>query len=413
MGNRSVVIVGGGPAGAATAAFLARAGTSVVLFDAGKRPELVVGESLVPSCIPILRRLGIEEEVRAYSEVKPGASFAFRDTEDTVTHFSDFSHVPADYAYNAPRERFDETLLRNAEAAGVRVIRERASFVQRGARAIGLDKESAERCHKFFNPEEAFLVDATGRRRLSCAVLGIGEKTGKRRDVAIFGHVQGIDHALPGYVIINRLRSGWSWRIPLPGKISVGVVVSPAVLKEFGNSPVEQFDRLLEQEEVLSRFTAGAKRISQVMKYSNYQLISDEFVGENWAAVGDAAGFVDPIFSSGLSLALEGAEMLSEVLISGGGQSALLRYQRRLTQSLAAWQEIAESFYDGRLAGLVRARRLTTDRFPWGWLLPRLEPRFQQVFTGLVSPLSFNFRLARFALAYGPGAEFGRRLQVQ
>ena len=104
MKKRSVVIIGGGPAGATAATLLARSGARVALFDAGNRPPLVVGESLIPSCIPYLRKLGIEDEVRAYSTLKPGASFVFRGEERSITHFHEFDSSGSVYAYNVPRE---------------------------------------------------------------------------------------------------------------------------------------------------------------------------------------------------------------------------------------------------------------------------------------------------------------------
>ena len=123
---RSVAILGDGPSGTTLATLLARAGTRVALYSPGQRPEMVVGESLVPAIVPILRDLGIEDEVRSFSVLKPGATFVL--SPDRMLQF-DFGEVKGrvpGYAYNVPRERLDAVLRRECEQAGTRIIPDRA-----------------------------------------------------------------------------------------------------------------------------------------------------------------------------------------------------------------------------------------------------------------------------------------------
>jgi 2-polyprenyl-6-methoxyphenol hydroxylase-like FAD-dependent oxidoreductase len=117
-----VAIIGAGPAGATTALLLARRGASGVLLDDGRRPELVVGESLVPLLTEIFQRLGIEEEVRALSVRKPGVTFAFDDGDDFELSFGALRGVLPNYAYNVPRREFDQLLLDTALAAGASYV---------------------------------------------------------------------------------------------------------------------------------------------------------------------------------------------------------------------------------------------------------------------------------------------------
>ena len=131
-----VAILGSGPSGSALACMLARRGAEVTLFEHGRRPELVVGESLVPAVIPMLRRLGIEEEIAAIGLLKPGASFVWSPTDRFGFTFARFAPVVPPYAYNVPRPRFDEVLLANAVASGARVVRTRAR-VERASRNTG------------------------------------------------------------------------------------------------------------------------------------------------------------------------------------------------------------------------------------------------------------------------------------
>src|SRR5206468_10419399 len=121
-------------------------------------------------------------------------------------------------------------------------------------------------------------------------LLGIPSRSGPRKDTALFAHVDRthLDHA--GHVHSTRLDHGWSWRIPLPGRVSLGIVIGKDFLSQFGNGKEEQYDNLLKQDSVLRRVAGEAKRLTPVMEYSNYQLVSTRMVGEGWALVGDTAG---------------------------------------------------------------------------------------------------------------------------
>ena len=133
-----VAILGSGPSGSALAAILARRGAEVTLFELGRRPELLVGESLVPAVIPMLRRLGVEEQVAAIGLEKPGASFVWSPTDRFSFTFARFAPAVPPYAYNVPRPRFDEVLCANAIASGARIVRSRAR-VERASRASGTE----------------------------------------------------------------------------------------------------------------------------------------------------------------------------------------------------------------------------------------------------------------------------------
>ncbi len=134
-----VAIVGAGPSGSALAILLARQGARVTLFDDGRRPELLVGESLVPAVIPILQRLGLEEETASFSRVKPGVSFIWSPTDRFSFSFARFAPGVFPYAYNIPRPRFDDAVLARAVACGVErvVAHARLEPVSEGGRELG------------------------------------------------------------------------------------------------------------------------------------------------------------------------------------------------------------------------------------------------------------------------------------
>src|SRR5499427_10342529 len=138
-GPLRVAIVGGGPSGAALAILLNRQGADVTLFDDVRRPPLLVGESLIPAVVPILRRLGVEQQVASFSCKKPGATFVWSASDQVRVTFDRFAPAVFPYAYNIPRPRFDEALLAGAVASGVRHVPVRAQLQRNSANGAGAE----------------------------------------------------------------------------------------------------------------------------------------------------------------------------------------------------------------------------------------------------------------------------------
>ena len=324
---RSIAIVGAGPSGSALAAFLAKEGLDVVLFAHGKRPPIIVGESLVPAVVPYLRRLGIEEEVAAFSIWKGGATFVFGTDGRMSFRFNEVRAARTTYSYNVPRDRFDALCVEAARRAGARVVEYRARIEREdGSDRIRLSDDTLAAAGDALPEPPEFIVDAAGRRRMLPDLLGIPTLDGDRRDVALHAHFEGIEVEIPGNVHTDRLSHGWLWRIPLPGRVSMGVVVDAEYLRKFGNSAEEQFDNFLKDDPVIRDYARPARRVTPVVKYSNYQSRATRGVGPNWALAGDSFGFVDPVFSSGMLIALQSADWLAEALRKGTTR-ALARYE--------------------------------------------------------------------------------------
>lgn len=341
----SVAIIGGGPAGATLACLLAKAGKRVKIFHSEKRPEIIVGESLIPALIPLLQEIGVEERIAAKSILKSGASLSlFPDELRWDLEFNKIEDAPATYAYNVPRDMFDATILARAVELGAELIPTFCKLKDCGKDLIGLPSGH--------EPVD-FIVDATGRNRQLANLLKIDSQLGSRNDVALFAHLDKAELVHPGNLHINVLESGWSWRIPLPGKVSVGIVAPREYLSKFGANAETQYDQILQLDPYLAKNTASAKRITAVAKYSNYQLISQRMFGRNWAMLGDAAGFVDPIFSSGLFISMYSAKLLATEILENQA-SKLARYQDELKTELTQWQQLIKSFYDGRFFNLIR-----------------------------------------------------------
>jgi len=376
-----VAVVGGGIAGSALALLLARRGARVVLFDDGRRRELVVGESLVPAAVPLLRRLGAEADAAALGVRKPGVSFVWSGADRASFTFARFAPAVPAYAYNVPRPAFDEALLARALAAGVVPVRAAARLEPAAAGAGGpelrLAPESLAAAPALDGRQPDLIVDASGRARRAARALGIGARVGPRRDVAHFAHFAGCRwDDEPGQVVIGRAAAGWTWCIPLRERLSIGIVVGQEDARRLGRAPADRLAAAIARDARLSAIAGDARRVTGVATYANYQLVSTRGHGAGWVMVGDAFGFVDPMLSPGVFLALHSAALAARALdpvLTGRApaspravERALAPYARTMAGTLRAWADLVEYLYDGRLMALVRAGR--------GWLGARPGP---------------------------------------
>ena len=365
-----VAIVGAGPSGSALAILLAREGAAVTLFDDGRRPGLLVGESLVPAVVPILQRLEIEKETASFSRLKPGVSFVWSGGNRVSVTFNRFAPAVFPYAYNVPRPHFDDALLAKAIAAGVDYVTTRAQLVPSAAADTGaelsLAPETLAAAPGLSGRAPDLIVDATGRARLAARTLGIPARLGPRKDVAHFAHFEGFgwDDA-PGQVRIARGEAGWSWCIPLQERLSIGIVLGQDDAARLGRTPEERLDRAIAADPGLTSIVGDGRRATDVATYANYQLISERGYGRGWVMLGDAFGFVDPMLSPGVFLALRSAERLADALTPWLSRraipspaelhSVLTSYGADQTEMLTAWLELVAYLYDGRLAALIEA----------------------------------------------------------
>ena len=364
-----VAIVGAGPAGSALAILLAREGADVTLFDDGRRPELLVGESLVPAVIPILQRLGLEGDTATCGRVKPGVTFLWSPTTRFSFMFNRFAPTVYPYAYNIARPQFDDAVVAKAVAAGVHRVVTRARLEPSGAGGgpeLVLDRDSLAAAPTLGGRQPDLIVDATGRARHAAHVLGIPARYGPRKDVAHFAHFENFRwEEPPGQVVITRGEAGWSWCIPLKDRLSVGIVLGQDDAAALGRTPDERLQRAIDKNPWVSEILTDAKRVTGVATYANYQLISQRGFGPGWVMAGDAFGFVDPMLSPGVLVALRSAELIADALtpfLRRGTapdatelHSALRSYAAAQTEMLTAWLELVAYLYDGRLLALMEA----------------------------------------------------------
>jgi len=398
---RRVAIVGGGPAGSALAAWLARAGVRAAFFTRGKRPPIIIGESLVPAVVPFLRDLGIEDEVAAYSQYKPGATFVFHPTFQISFRFAEARGARTPYSYNVPRDRFDASVMGAAERAGAQRI-DAAARLERDpdGERIRLVGDADELARQALGGAPDLIVDATGRARTVARLLDLPTVEGPRKDTALHAHCTGVPLVLPGNVHSDRLERGWSWRIPLPGRVSVGVVTPSEHIAQFGNTAEEQFDAFLRRDECARQWGEKAERITPVVRYTNYQLRSTRGFGANWALCGDAFGFIDPVLSSGLLIGFDAARTLADAILAGKPRG-FQRFEKRVIRNLDDWSRIVESYYSGRLFTLFKVGEYMKNTFVGKRIDFHFRKHMPRVFTGEATDSRYSMTIVDFMLHYG------------
>ena len=377
-----VVIVGAGPAGCTLAAMLAKRGIPVLVFDDEKRPELLVGESLIPAVVNVMRDLDIEDRVKQFCQYKPGASFYTTAGDEIHFNFMSVKGYLPPYSYNAPRPQFDNLLRTRAEELGARFVKARAEVERcdvNGEPSVKLTAQSRA-VAGLPDGHDPLLVDSSGRARTFARTMEIPAEKGKRNDVAYFAHYENFVHdGVPdGQIIISVLTKGWSWRIPLPGRLSVGIVLNKEHAKELGDTAEERLANAIKREPLLRDKGANAKRVTDVMTYTNYQLLSTRGYGPGWILLGDAFGFVDPMLSPGLFMSLEGARLLDQHVFSKGIgilkqptalKHALDTYSSNIVDWHNAWMNLVEYFYNGEIFRAYQGgQQLSRTYAKWHWV---------------------------------------------
>lgn len=316
-----VLVIGGGPGGSTTATLLARRGWNVVLLEKAAHPRFHIGESLLPMNLPILERLGVLDQVRAIGVHKPGADFPLQDDAGTtnVFHFARAINPKFDHALQVRREDFDQLLFRHAQGNGVdareQVAVERVEFDD-DQRPVHVHAKDAGGSALVFRPR--YLVDASGRDTFLGSRLKLKRKNTRHQSAAIFSHFSGVtrrDGIDAGNITVERFEHGWMWLIPLPGDVmSIGAVCWPEYLKQRrGDNEAFLMQTLRGTPSVWNRMHAAA-RVGPVHVTGNYSYTCTDMSGPGWVMVGDAYAFVDPVFSSGVYLAMNSAEQAADLV---------------------------------------------------------------------------------------------------
>jgi flavin-dependent dehydrogenase len=330
--EHDVIVIGGGPAGSTAAALLARRGYDVLLLEKAKFPREHVGESLLPFCYWLFEDLGVLDQLKHRFVRKPGVRFV--DGLGNVSTTWCFNHViddPSYLSFQVARAEFDDVLLKNAARLGAKVCEETrvkdADITSAPDRATvqSVDRNGAEQTH-----QARFLVDASGRDTLLGTKYGWMKLREELDRTAVWSHWGGVklsgglEEGLSLILYMGQEQKGWIWVFPLSGdRITAGFVAQNSYIREQKQKLLEagsaewEYD-LCTQELTRSPFVcqllSGAERRMKMMINGNYSYEVKNHYGSNYAMIGDARGFIDPIFSSGIFLSMKTAYLVSDAV---------------------------------------------------------------------------------------------------
>jgi flavin-dependent dehydrogenase len=360
-----VLVVGGGPAGSTTATFLQRRGYRVIQLEKDRHPRFHIGESLLPCNLPIMEELGVLEKVRALGVVKHGADFESGDGYQTF-HFRRALGGSPSHAFQVKREEFDRMLFQHAQENGV----DAREGVKVDSVEIGGIGDVVARAHDADGTERTFraryLVDASGRDTLLGNAMKIKRKNDKHQSAAIFAHFRGVEYRPgedAGNISIYNFEHGWCWFIPLrEGVMSVGCVCFPEYLRTRRGRNEEFLMHTLETMPDAWKRMANAEMISGVRVTGNYSYSCERMAGPGWVMVGDAFAFVDPVFSSGVYLAMHSgrnaAALVDAALKEPAREAALQRaFTGRIRRGVKVFSWFIYRFNSPVMRGLFASPR--------------------------------------------------------
>ena len=309
--------MGGGPAGSTAAALLARKGLQVTLVERDRHPRFHIGESLLPMNMPIIERLGLGDALQAIGVKKLGADFPADNAQGYNVFRFDRSLRPTwPHAYQVKREEFDLMLFEHATRCGARTHQgAQASQVELdgdGA-TVEITVDGVRHTHR-----TRYVIDASGRDTLLGTQMRLKRRHSKHQSAALFAHFHNVErrpgeHA--GNISVYRFDHGWIWMIPLrDGCVSVGAVCSPDYLKQREGSQAEFLMRTLSSVPDVRQRMARAEVAGNLHVTGNYSYSCSQIGGQRWMMVGDAYAFLDPIFSTGVYLAMHSAELAADIV---------------------------------------------------------------------------------------------------
>jgi len=349
------IIIGGGPGGSTAGAFLAKAGQRVLVLEREIFPRFHVGESLLPFGNDVLKETGAWPKVEAAGfQPKYGAEF-FVGNGSCWQRFWFARGLVAGYGqtFQVERAKFDHILLDHAAACGCEV--------RQGCAAKEVVREGEGWRVTLADGEVrgCWLIDASGRDTFVGRALGLPKTpVNIPKRVAVYAHFKGVfrnDGDAEGHITIVRLRDGWFWLIPLAGgKTSVGMVRMLDGLKKFGGSVEEWFAKTVAESSELSRRMKDAQQAGEFYKTSDYSYRYAQLATDRAILIGDAGGFLDPIFSSGVHIATKSGQWASELILRADKQKRSLtarerrNYTHEMHRFMNLYRDMILMYYDNR-----------------------------------------------------------------
>jgi flavin-dependent dehydrogenase len=359
--NYDVIVIGGGPAGSTVASILAREGRKVVLFEKERFPRHHIGESLMTDTYFTFQRMGLLDKLKSSPFVrKYSVQFANpAGKESRPFYFFEALHHESAVTWQVTRAQFDLMLIEHAADQGADVHQE--TQIKRvlfdGDRAYGVEALMTDGTLQRF--EAPVVVDATGQTAMLSNRFGWRVRDPKLKKAVLYSYFKGA-HREPdlngGATLVLRTplgSNGWFWYIPLENDItSVGVVADPEYLvKGRGQDLAKIFHEEIEKVESCRRRVAGATRVDKIYSILDYSYRSMRCSGDGFILIGDAYGFLDPIYSSGVLLALKMAELAADSIHDAFRENdfsgaRLGQYQEKLDKGIESMRKLVYAFYN-------------------------------------------------------------------
>jgi flavin-dependent dehydrogenase len=350
-----VAIIGGGPAGSTAATLLARAGRRVIVCEREKFPRFHIGESLLPVSMKTFTRLGVHEKFeRAGFLKKYGGEMTSACCDEGVKfYFKDGYRSQTESSYQVPRAEFDKVLLDHAAENGAEVREETAvKTVAFFSNHVELQMQSKAGTAAMVAAR--YVIDASGRHSVLGNHFKLKETYPHLQKISIFAHYEGVeleegrDASLTRQV---RAADRWFWYVPLPNdRSSIGVVCDTALYKQGKKSPEQFLEDSLAEQPFLARRMTRAHRVTPAYASADFSYRQSRLTGDRWLLAGDAAGFIDPVFSSGVFLALLAGEQCADILdivLAHPGKAARLfaKYERLLRRVMKSYLRFVDAWY--------------------------------------------------------------------
>lgn len=336
-----IIVIGGGPVGTTAASLLSEKGYTVCLLEKTSHPRFHIGESLLPMNLPILKRLGVLDEIKNIGIVKQGAEFNAFDPltqqyKRITFYFEKAFNKEYPHAYEVRRSEFDSILFNNCRSKGVQLLENSqvtdVNFISAGQVAVyyrslqrdkGLQPKQESKNNKpadndIRTLQARYVIDASGRDSLLSRKFKLKQKNPDHQSSAIFGHFSNVERRSgrdEGNISIYWFEHGWFWLIPLnDGSMSVGAVCWPEYLKTLNGSTEEFLWDTIAMHSAVAERMKNAQSLGEIRATGNFAYTSKRMWGQDFMLLGDAFAFVDPVFSSGVFLGMSGAEKAVDVI---------------------------------------------------------------------------------------------------